>query len=82
MNCINPVSKDGPAGSRDAPSLVEIEITSEMIAAGARVLRGYTNYFEDEEHGAARIFLAMYQVHLAACQNERRRETGEVREGG
>jgi len=41
----------------------EIEITPEMIEAGASVLFGFETFFADEELWAARVFETMVRAH-------------------
>jgi hypothetical protein len=48
-----------PDPGRDHP---EVEITSEMIAAGVSALSRYDSEFESREEGVARIFQAMHRV--------------------
>lgn len=43
---------------RPAPEL-EIEITPEMIEAGASVLCGFNTYYSGEEHWAEEVYRAM-----------------------
>jgi len=60
------IPRDTPAGSGDAPSLVEIEITSAMIEAGMNALEEHL--FEDGLTGLSRpvavraIYCAMYRA--------------------
>ena len=55
----------------------EIEITPEMIDAGAAVLAGFETYFSDEEMWAERVYRAMAALRpnatdlktVRACRN-------------
>jgi hypothetical protein len=49
----------------------ELQITPEMIEAGASIIRGYDSRFEDEETVAAEVFDAMLRVAAAPSADGR-----------
>ena len=63
-----PVAPDGRSGWRqmtrkpEANSTDEIEITPEMIEAGARELARFDRDFDDPRDAAARIYAAMIET--------------------
>ena len=46
------------------PDGEEIELTPEMIEAGASVLCGFSTYFSDEAHWAKEVYKAMVKAAL------------------
>ena len=54
---------------RPTPTKDEIEVTPEMIEAGALALSEYTSVFDTLEDGAEKIYRSMVAVHLERAKN-------------
>lgn len=57
-------------GKRDSPGLSEIEVTPEMIEAGASVLCGFETYSTGEASWAEEVSRAMVTAALRARSNQ------------
>lgn len=64
---------------RPAPDCGEIEVTPEMIEAGAAELADYDERFEFREDAVMRIFLAMCDARTVSPMPEDSQDLGERR---